>query len=110
MAVTIGVDTLVPPTTIMPGKWKLSNTRTPVAGLATAAMSFWVLIGQPPGGSNSCHDGLARFEQPEPVPRMAVADPHTDSVQPRPPGVRRSVLPPMAGTGGRLSGNVEPNP
>ncbi len=82
MAVIMGVDALVPPTTILPGAWKLSNTRTPVAGLATAATSFCVRLVQPPGGSKRCHDGLDWFEQPEAVPRLRVADPHTDSVQP----------------------------
>src|SRR5215472_8149013 len=110
MAVIIGVDALVPPTTISPGAWKLSNTRTPVAGLATAATSFWVLLGQPPGGSKRCHDGLTWFEQPEAVPRVPLADPQTDSVQPRPLVVFRSVVPPTDVTYCRLAGNVGPYP
>src|SRR5437773_3759628 len=72
IAATIGDDALVPPTTVH-SPW--TNTATPVAGSATAAMSDAVRIGQ---CVSFCHAGFAMYaEQPEPAPFHAV------SVQPR---------------------------
>src|SRR5215475_4553331 len=101
----IGVDALVPPTSIQPGAPNVSRTTTPVAGSATAATSFKVRLWQR-FMSESCHDGLASpLEHPEAVPSVALVR-QTDSAQPRPPARCLRCVPPMEVTYCSDAGNV----
>src|SRR6266496_878711 len=100
----IGADTLVPPNWNHgpPETPKVSNTATPVDGLATALTSATVRSEQP---VSVCQVGFAyTLEQPLPAPDQAV------SVQPRALVERVSVVPPTAVTCGEEAGNSTPKP